>query len=116
MLEQRRRHLRVPIEVELRCREGSGKGQLVFGTRDLSAGGAFVKSDLLLEEGEPLSLGIALPGEKVLKAEAKVAWVRRFPRLGQEAGMGIEFVSIANHDRRSIDAFLERQLEARGLM
>jgi hypothetical protein len=30
--------------------------------------------------------------------------------------MGIEFVSIANHERRSIDAFLERQLEARGLM
>jgi uncharacterized protein (TIGR02266 family) len=101
-----RRHPRKPLQVEIRCRDEAGVGQLQLGSGDLSAGGAFVRSDLLLEQGERLWLEIALPGrERPVKAEARVAWVRRFPASGQEGGMGVEFLGMTEDDRRALESF-----------
>jgi hypothetical protein len=37
-----------------------------------------------------------------------VAWVRRFPVQHEPAGMGVEFVSMHDADRRLLERYLER--------
>jgi len=80
----------------------------LFEGADLSAGGTFFKSDLLLEQGEQLALEFRLPRlSKVIRAQARVAWVRRFPKTDQQPGMGIEFSAMTDEDRTVIAQYLE---------
>lgn len=104
---QQRRHERKAVAVQFQAREAHGVGQLVFTSADLSAGGTFLASDLLLEQGEPLSLEFTFPGEAApLRAQARVAWVRRFPEAGEAAGMGVEFVTMRDEDRARLESLL----------
>ena len=103
-----RRFFRKAIRTEFAGRSGDGMGELRFESLDLSAGGTFLACDLLLEEGEQLSLGFQVPGlPRSLQAEARVAWVRRFPKVDEQAGMGIEFVSMSDQDRWELTRYLE---------
>lgn len=102
-----RRTPRVRVDVEFKAREGHGGGSLQFRAADLSLGGAFLCSALLLEEGETLGLEFRLPGShRLLKATARVAWVRRFPNGEQPAGMGMEFLSMSPEDREVLGRHL----------
>lgn len=108
-LEQRR-FTRRTLQAEFRAHDSDGIGQLLFESGDLSAGGTFLRSDLLLEEGEALRLEFEVPGAaRPLSAQARVAWVRRFPKEGEEPGMGVEFVSMSDEDRAVLTAFLEQR-------
>lgn len=93
-------------QVRFDARDAGGAGTLTFLSGDVSAGGAFLKSDLLLEQGEVLSLRFEVSGDCVLQAQARVAWVRRFPQPGQSAGMGVEFFVIRDEDRTAISQWL----------
>ena len=107
-MAEKRRHPRRAVPVEITARESGGHGELLWEGADLSPGGAFLKSDLLLEKGETFALEFALPGRaRPFKSGARVAWVRRFPKAGEAAGMGVEFVSMSEDDRRALQAFLE---------
>lgn len=107
MDQNRRRFVRKTIQVELRGHSEEGVGQLIFEGLDLSAGGTFLRSDLLLEQGEVLSLEFRLPGApKLLRARARVAWVRRFPKAEEPAGMGVEFTAISDEDRELLSRHL----------
>jgi len=102
-----RRFARKSLQAELRGRDAEGTGVLIFEATDLSAGGTFLRSDLLLEEGETLSLELQVPGvERTLAAQARIVWVRRFPSDGQPAGMGVEFLAMSEEDRRVLREFL----------
>lgn len=102
-----RRYQRKAISVQFSARDASGAAQLVFTSADLSAGGTFFVSDLLLEIGETLSLELQVPGRATaIRAQARVAWVRRFPEAGEAAGMGIEFVTMREDDRAALLGFL----------
>lgn len=90
------------MEARFSARDANGAGTLTFVSQDVSTGGAFLKSDLLLEQGEALSLEFAVPDEGPVHAQARVAWVRRFPEAGQSAGMGVEFIGISDADRAAI--------------
>ena len=100
-----RRHPRRPLEVEFTCRDEQGAGELTFEGADLSAGGAFLRSDVLLETGEPLQIEFAATGRKVV-ARAEVAWARRFPSPGQPAGMGVRFGELSPEDGAALAALL----------
>jgi len=64
-------------------------------------------SEVLLEPGETLSLEFLIPGRPApLRAEARVAWVRRFPSPEQASGMGVEFVRLGAEERRALDALV----------
>jgi uncharacterized protein (TIGR02266 family) len=103
-----RRFLRKTLAVQVAARESSGTGQLLFTSVDVSAGGAFLASDLLLEVAEVLSLEFTVEaGTAPVRAQARVAWVRRFPEAGEPAGMGVEFVVIREADREALEAFLK---------
>ncbi len=96
------------MEARFSARDSSGAGTLTFTSADVSSGGAFLKSDLLLEQGEPLSLHFEVPGGGPVTAQARVAWVRRFPQAGQVAGMGVEFLSLKDTERAAIVRWLAR--------
>jgi uncharacterized protein (TIGR02266 family) len=104
---EQRRTPRVRVDVDFKAREGTGGGTLLFRAADLSLGGAFLRSALLLEEGETLALEFRLPGShRLLRATARVAWVRRFPTGQQPAGMGMEFLSMSPEDREVLSRHL----------
>lgn len=108
MAQEQRRFARRSLNAEIRATDSDGVGELLFESADLSTGGTFLRSELLLEEGEALSLQFHVPGEpRPLNAQARVAWVRRFPKDGEEPGMGVEFLSMGDEDRAVLAQFLE---------
>lgn len=109
MGEQQRRFDRKSLQVDFRARQGSGAGQLLFEGKDLSAGGSFLRSDILLEEGEALVVEFRVPGvPRLMKAQARVAWVRRFPKDEEQPGMGVEFLAMSDEDRQILQEYLAR--------
>ena len=109
MSQGNRRFPRKSLPVQFRARDAEGSGNLVFEASDLSAGGTFLKSDLLLEEGEALHVEFRVPGvPRLLKAQARIAWVRRFPSDDESAGMGVEFLAMSEDDRSLLRDYLER--------
>jgi len=106
-MADQRRHPRHAVQVEFQARDAQGVGQLTFQSADLSPGGTFLKSELLLEQGETLSLEFRLPGTGLLvRAQARVAWVRRFPEGGEPAGMGMEFLVMDPAERQALTEHL----------
>lgn len=93
--------------MDFRGASGSGTGSLLLHGRDLSEGGAFLASDLLLEPGTRLELTFQLPGiDGPLTVAARVAWVRRFPEPDETPGMGVEFVAMVEAHRAQLAGFL----------
>jgi uncharacterized protein (TIGR02266 family) len=104
---EQRKHVRRAVAVEFRGRDAAGEGELTLVGADLSAGGTFLRCDLLLEPGETLALEFLPPGASTaVTAHARVAWVRRFPDAEAPAGMGIEFLAMRDPDRRALEAML----------
>lgn len=100
--KDQRKHARRTAELMINVSTVDGPkvvGQLQFSSGDLSEGGAFLRSDLLLEEGEILSVDIALPGGQRIKATARVVRTNQGHGSG---GMGIEFVRLAESDRKTL--------------
>jgi len=108
-----RRFVRKSVQVDFRGKSAEGLGQLLFEGADLSTGGTFLKSDLLLEQGEAFAVEFRLPRlSKVIRAQARVAWVRRFPKADEPAGMGVEFSAMSDEDRGVLSQYLD-SLEGR---
>ena len=103
-----RREERAAVQARFSARDASGAGTLTFTSADVSSGGVFLKSDLLLEQGEALALNFEVPGAGEIQAEARVAWVRRFPEGGQIAGMGVQFLTLRDEERAAIIRWLAR--------
>jgi hypothetical protein len=98
-----RRALELPVLVD---RMGNRvRGAVRLDVRDLSLGGAFVRCDLLFEEGELLDLTFALPGGGSIQACGRVVRVARVPSE-EEAGMGVAFEQLAEADRATLGALL----------
>ncbi len=72
---------------------------------DMSPGGIFISSDLLLEVGEPIVACFKLPGHRLeFQLFGEVVWVampRRWSDFGL-AGMGVEFVKTTPLERLSM--------------
>lgn len=108
MASNQRRYQRKALQVDFRGHDAHGAGVLHFTSADLSAGGTFLTSELLLEEGEVLTLQLELPpATRALTLQARVAWVRRFPSAGKAAGMGVEFVALGEDERGALVRYLE---------
>jgi uncharacterized protein (TIGR02266 family) len=106
--ERQRRFLRRSINASFRVRDanGPGYGEILFDSTDLSQGGAFLHSDLLLEVGDELEVTFGLPGEiRPIRVRARVAWATR-GNAEQRAGMGLEFLDLTDADRGAIDRFV----------
>ena len=111
--QDKRKYIRVPVEVEFRVTEDGADehGHLFFYSRNVSKGGAFLISDLLLQKGSTVFVKFQLPGENLIEVLAEVVWVDEAD--GQEAGMGIEFTRFTPENRAAIERFLDRQTAAK---
>ena len=95
-----RKHALVPVVV--RAAGNKIKAGIRLDTADLSEGGLFLRSDLLFEVGEDLTLEIPVGDGKTTTATGRVAWVTRGTGKKASAGMGIEFARLSAHDRRAL--------------
>lgn len=90
------------IPVVVRAEGNKIEAGVRLDTADLSEGGLFLRSDLLFEVGEDLTLEIPLGDGKVAVARGRVAWVTRGSGKKAAAGMGIEFARLSVEDRRAL--------------
>ncbi len=105
-MRDRRRYIRVPVQVEFCVREGSSDehGQLFFAGRNVSRGGAFLASDLLLEIDTHLHIRFQLPGLEPITTGALVAWIS--DGEDGEPGMGISFTTLRPDYLQAIESFI----------
>jgi Tfp pilus assembly protein PilZ len=103
-----RRHPRQSLELPVLVSDAANrvKAGIRFDAADLSAGGAFLRSDLLFEVGEILNLQIDLPSHGRIAAVGRVVRVSRGTPQDRAAGMGIEFIDLSPADRTAIEAVL----------
>lgn len=105
LVDERRRFRRVPVSVEVFCREGPRK--FVGRTVDLSEYGVQVESDKALEERHSVNLMFTLPGQ-IKPIEAMGVVVRQV----DEQRAGILFTQLDNDASLSIRQFLASQFAA----
>jgi type IV pilus assembly protein PilZ len=106
-----RRHDRHLLEAEIEVGDGHLGGELSFDSHNVSQGGIFLKSDLLLEVGEMFWISFTLPGTKIaVRTRGKVVWVNKNPDENDptdQPGMGIQFMDLSEAEQAALDAYLE---------
>ena len=105
---EQRAHPRKALELAVVVADSENRveGTISFDTRDLSVGGAFLRSDLLFEVGEELDVAFQVPGGPSVRARGRVVHVVRDPAEGGVAGMGIAFSHLSERDREAVRRFL----------
>lgn len=100
----KRRYVRRPALIPIVVRAAGNKIQagVRVDSTDLSEGGLFLRSDLLFEVGEDLTLEIPIADGKTTLAHGRVAWVTRGADAKGAAGMGVEFARLSSEDRRAL--------------
>jgi uncharacterized protein (TIGR02266 family) len=104
-----RRHVRRPVRVSIRVRDVGDptQAEIHLDALDISQGGAFLQSELLLEVGDELEVTFAIPGElRRIQVHAKVAWATRGGGAQEKAGMGLQFTDLRESDRQLIADFV----------
>ncbi len=105
--DEQRSGERKAVETEFRLGDDWGLGEIVLDTHDLSSGGAFLKAELLFEVDEEIDLEFALPAtDRTIRCRGRVAWVTRGADGERPAGMGIEFIGLADADRDALVGYL----------
>jgi uncharacterized protein (TIGR02266 family) len=106
-----RRSVRCQLETEFQVGDSTVGGELSFDSRNVSEGGTFLKSDLLLEVGEILWLSFVLPGTSVaIRTRGKVVWVNRNPDENDPTdlpGMGVKFLDLSDAEEEALKAYFE---------
>jgi uncharacterized protein (TIGR02266 family) len=73
-------------------------------TRDISAGGLFIETDVPLPVGTRITVDLQLLKTKV-RADSEVVWVLMDDQ-GRTVGMGVRFVSLPTSLRDRIETFM----------
>ena len=102
-----RSHSRPMLHVPVVAGDPAGRlaSAIAFDTAEVSSGGAFLPSELLLEVGERLSLTFTLPDGRQVRAQGRVVRASR-GNADEPSGIGVEFVEIAPDDRAAIERLL----------
>jgi Tfp pilus assembly protein PilZ len=99
-----RSHARISLRLPVRVTDPTKRvaGGIGYETAEISPGGAFLPSQVLLELGELLCLDFTLPNGRHVCAHARV--VRTTLGSNDEpSGIGVEFVEITPDDRAAIE-------------
>lgn len=102
------------LKAELRVYYGTSHEVMLSGySADLSSGGLFIASTVLLDIDKSLVLKISLPDAtdaQVVTCRGRVAWINdenNPQKPGMPTGMGVEFVDLEAENLASIASFLE---------
>jgi len=102
----RRIYVRIPARLEAAVRDRALDATLYFLTRDLSLGGVFLQSDLLLEVGSRVALFFEIPEDLGLcRAYGEVAWTRD-DEEGAVPGMGVRFQELEGDASLRLSRFI----------
>jgi uncharacterized protein (TIGR02266 family) len=103
--DERRRHARLALSVDVNF---TSQDNFFSGrTRDISAGGVFIATDVGLPVGSQLTLHLKLVGAAI-HAPAEVTWVL-LDDAGEVVGLGVRFLELTAPARTKIDAFMRRR-------
>lgn len=95
------------VEVDLRSEHNFYTGL----TQNISSGGLFIATNLLLPVGSRLHVEFTLPDHQpAIESEAEVRWLRDATWLKHvegEQGMGVRLLSLPDEAQRAIDDFLK---------
>jgi len=80
----------------------------IMQVRDLGAGGVFLSSETLLDEGSLHTLRVALPGEPGFTVLGRVVRHRAGRGLLRGPGVALEFLDIAPRDQARLARYVER--------
>ena len=111
---ERRRYLRVPLEVEFSVHDGPADehGTLFFAARNVSTGGAFLASDFLMELDTHLHIRFTIPGHGTIRTGALVVWVSDGEQM--EPGMGIQFTMLRKEYLEAIKEYIALNQDYQG--
>lgn len=110
------RRRRVPAQFPMTFLATHDGGRQVGVVVNVSTGGLFVQSSLLLPVGAALRVALFLPLAAGPKPLATVAWVRWIndpltPKaIALPPGMGLEFLGLDSRARADLDAFVSERL------
>ena len=108
---ENRRAARRPIQVEIQVGDTSLGAQMRFDSGNVSEGGVFIKSELLLEVGEILWVSFVLPDAAIaIRTRGRVVWVNKDPDPDDPesmAGMGVQFMDLSAAERAALTEALE---------
>lgn len=113
--EERRKFIRIPVKIRMLARyEGEESGRLYFFSKNLSAGGVFLESDILLEKGTKIYVEFVLPSDqRLIIVKSEVVWIKE--DTGQQpfstAGMGIRFLNLDEESKKAIVDFIKANLK-----
>ncbi len=78
---------------------------------NMSTGGVFIESSMILPEDTELTVKFNLPNsDTIIIANARVAWINEPPLLKKVSlppGMGLQFIDLSMGDMHTIRAFLD---------
>jgi hypothetical protein len=99
-----RQHARRPVELPVTLVRGDDRreAEILFDTGDVSLGGAFLRSAVLLEIDDELDLELVLPAGRGVRARGRIVRVSQDP-----PGMGIAFTNLAASDREALQELLK---------
>ena len=104
-MNDRRRQPRVSLDVvvDVRARHNFYVGR----ARDISLGGLFIDGPVGLQPGTELCVVLTLLRHR-FSIPCSVAWALDDPDGGQ-AGIGVEFLELEEHARRTIERFMHQR-------
>jgi c-di-GMP-binding flagellar brake protein YcgR len=104
---EKRRHPRVPCEVESSYRNAERPETTVETlVKDISEGGIRFRATRFIPVKEKLKYRIRLPNRRPIEAVARPAWIREIPSLSQY-DIGAQFLSLSEADRQLIRQFVQ---------
>jgi CheY-like chemotaxis protein len=101
---------RIQVEMEVFADQ---KKEKYFGrSRDISAGGTYVKSEKEIKPGSQALLSFSLPGwEDIFSVESRCLRVDIIPREGKPLfGLAFQFVGIGSFEREKIEVFVDQKI------
>jgi uncharacterized protein (TIGR02266 family) len=106
---RRRKALRVPTHLKVRCSNASSDQLSV--ANEISEGGLFLATENPLAPGTPLHLDLeGLDEGSPLEVEGVVIWVRDQGGDDSPAGMGIRFTNLDEVQRQAVEYLVEHAL------
>lgn len=108
--KEKRLYPRRPIRTQVVFENEDSEGVLYFFSKDISAGGLFLESDIPIRLGTQVFLRFSLtPKSKPIQATGEVVRVMRDKRGDdgkEKVGIGIQFIYIHPLDRELIQEFI----------
>ncbi len=102
------------INARMRVCFGPGSRILTGYSVNLSSGGLFLETDILLDVDDPLLLEFELPNSRrKIRCRGRVAWVNR-PDIRLKSnfpsGMGVQFLNLSLDDMEALREFVKKNL------